>query len=253
MARAGSLLAPLAFAALVIAGWALLAAFGGIPDSSLPSPSAVAAALADERSLIAGAALVTLLEVVLGLALAIVAGAAFGLLVALSPAAGRAVGPWLVVSQMMPVPAIAPIVVLWAGFGVWPKVIVIALVSFFPVAVAAAAGLRQADPELLDLLKSLGAGRRRRLTIAQIPAALPQFFSGLRVAAALAVIGAVFAEWAGSSDGLGYLVLTWGNQVRTAEVFAVIAVLSVIGVGLVGLVALAGRLLTPWRERPARS
>lgn len=246
MRRAERILAPLAFAALVVAAWWAVAAWTGVPDSSLPTPGQVATALADERSLLASAAAVTLGEIAVGLLLAVVLGVLVGVPVAGSRLAAHAVYPWLVASQMVPVPAIAPIVVLWAGFGIWPKVIVIALVSFFPIAVATIDGLRATDPDLLDLLRSLGAGRRDRLRIARIPAALPQLFSGLKVATALAVIGAVFAEWVGSADGLGYLMLSFNNQAAAAELFAAIAVLSVIGVALVGAVAAAERLLLPW-------
>jgi ABC-type nitrate/sulfonate/bicarbonate transport system permease component len=157
-----------------------------------------------------------------------------------------AIYPWLVVSQMVPIPAIAPIIVIWFGFDLRPKVVVIALVSFFPIAVNTIDGLRSAEAGLLDLLRTFGAGRRRRLRIVQIPAALPFAFSGLRVAAALAVIGAVFAEWVGSSEGLGHLILVLNNQTATAEMFAVITVLAAIGIGLFALVSLLERLLLPW-------
>ncbi len=149
--------------------------------------------------------------------------------------------------------AIAPVIVLWTGFDLRPKVIVIALVSFFPIAVNTADGLRSTDPDLLDLLRTLGAGRWQRFRTAELPASLPFLFSGLKVAAALAVIGAVFAEWVGTDAGLGYLILTLNNQLATAEMFATIAVLAAIGIGLFGLVRLAERLLVPWSaDRRAR-
>ncbi len=134
---------------------------------------------------------------------AVLVGVALAALVHRSKIAERAIYPWLVASQTVPVPAIAPIIVIWTGFDIRPKVIVIALVCFFPITVNTIDGLRAAEPELLDLLKTLGASPWQRFRSAQLPAALPFLFSGLKVAAALSVVGAVFAEWVGSSSGPG--------------------------------------------------
>jgi ABC-type nitrate/sulfonate/bicarbonate transport system permease component len=164
----------------------------------------------------------------------------------------RAVYPWLVASQTVPIPAIAPVIVLWTGFDLRPKVIVIALVCFFPIVVNTVDGLKAAEPELLDLLRTLGASRWQRFRLGQLPASLPFVFSGLKVSAALSVIGAVFAEWVGSSGGLGYQVLILNNQTATSDLFAVIVVLSLIGVGLFLLVGLAERLLLPWYHSEGR-
>ena len=182
----------------------------------------------------------------LGYAAAIAVGVALAVVVSSSRVAERAVYPWLVVSQMVPIPAIAPVVVLWTGFDLRPKVIVIALVSFFPIAVNTIDGLRATDGELVGLLRTLGAGRRQVFRIARLPTALPYVFSGLRVAAAFAVIGAVFAEWGGASAGLGYLILSYNSQTATADVFAVIAVLAVIGLALFAAVGIVERVVVPW-------
>ena len=174
-------------------------------------------------------------------------GIALAALASSSQLIERALYPWLVASQMIPIPALAPIVVLWTGFDIRPRLIVIALVSFFPVAVNTIDGLRATDPELVGLLRTLGAGRWSILRIARLPNALPYVFSGLRVAAAFAVIGAVFAEWVGtSSGGLGYLILSYSSQTLTADVFAAVVVLAVIGVAMFALVGLAERLVIPW-------
>jgi ABC-type nitrate/sulfonate/bicarbonate transport system permease component len=239
-------LPPVLFAAGVLAAWQALCALTGVAESTLPAPSDIARALWDERSLLADNAWPTLVEILLGFALATVVGVGLALALHLSPALERAAYPWLVASQMIPIVAIAPVVVLWTGFDLRPKVIVIALVSFFPIVVSTVDGLRSAPPGAVDVLRTLGAPRWRVLLLAELPAALPFTFSGLRVAAALSVIGAVFAEWVGSSEGLGYLVLVLNNQVRTAEVFAVVVVLAVIGLALFGAVSLAERLALPW-------
>lgn len=237
---------PLCLGLAVVLLWQGYVELSGVRESIFPSPLEVARALGRERGVLASAAWTTLLEILLGYAAAIVVGVAFAVAVSSSRLIERALYPWLVVTQMIPIVAIAPVVVLWTGFDIRPRVIVIALVSFFPIAVNTIDGLRATDAELLGLLRTLGASRRQLFRVAQVPTALPYFFSGLRVSAALAVIGAVFAEWVGSSNGLGFLILSYNSQTETAEVFATIAVLAVIGVALFALVGIAERLLIPW-------
>jgi ABC-type nitrate/sulfonate/bicarbonate transport system permease component len=237
---------PLIFGLVVIGAWQLYVVLSGDRESILPSPVDVARALVRDRSVLASSAGTTLGEILLGYGVAIVLGVSFAVAMSSSPLVKRAIYPWLVISQLIPIPAIAVIVVVWTGFDIVPKVIVVALVSFFPIAVNTVDGLRATDPELLDLLRTLGAGRWQRLRIAQAPSALPYLFSGLRVAAALAVIGVVFAEWVGSTSGLGNLILTYSNQTATPDVFATVAVLAVIGVALFSAVGLLERIALPW-------
>ena len=239
-------LPPLIFAIVVLTLWQLYAVFGDIKESSLPKPTQVAQALWENREMLIENAWVTIKEILLGFTLAIIIGVSMALLIRSSKTAERAVYPWLVVSQMVPIPAIAPILVIWTGFDMRPKVLVIALVSFFPIAVNMIDGLRAADPELLNLLKTLKANAWQRFRKAQLPASLPFLFSGLKVAAAFSVIGAVFAEWVGASEGLGYLVLVLNNQTATTDMFAVIVSLSMIGIGLFLIVSIVERLLLPW-------
>ena len=250
-----SALPPLAFAAIVLSLWQLYATVGNVSSETLPKPTEVAKALVEERSLLLENAWVTIEEILLGFTLAIVVGIILAVLIRSSRTIERAIYPWLVASQMVPIPAIAPLIVIWTGFDLRPKVIVIALVCFFPITVNAIDGLRAADPELLNLLKTLRAGRWQRFRKAQLPAALPFIFSGLKVGAAFSVIGAVFAEWVGSSEGLGYLILLLNNQTATTTMFAVIAVLAAIGIGLFLFVRLLEHLALPWyyegrREEP---
>jgi ABC-type nitrate/sulfonate/bicarbonate transport system permease component len=239
---------PLIFAVLVLGAWQLATAIAAVHESILPSPLEVARALIRDRSVLASAAATTLAEILLGYAIAIVLGVILAVLVTSSRVVERAIYPWLLISQMIPILAIAPLVVIWTGFDIRPKLIVIALVSFFPIAVNTIDGLRATDRELLDLLRSLGAGPWQRLRIARAPTALPYFFSGLRVAAALAVIGAVFAEWVGASNGLGYLILTYNAQTATPDVFATIAVLAAIGIALFATVGTIERIALPWHR-----
>lgn len=242
----GVVLWPIAFAVVVLGAWQALVAITGVRAEVLPDPAEIASALYANRGLLASAAWTTLEEVLLGYLAAVVIGLALATLLHRSRHAERAIYPWLVASQMIPIPAIAPIIVIWTGFDIRPKLIVIALVSFFPIAVNTIDGLRAAEPELLDLLRTFGASRRQRFLKAELPASLPFVFSGLKIAAAFSVIGAVFAEWVGSSSGLGYLILTFNNESATTEMFAAVVILGVIGVGLFGTVALLERLALPW-------
>lgn len=245
---AARVLPPLLFAIAVLAVWQVAVRAAGVEESTLPAPSEIFRALWEIRDLLLDNAWVTIEEIAIGYLLAIVLGVGLAVLVCSSLLVERALYPWLVVSQMVPIVAIAPIIVIWTGFDIRPKVIVVALVSFFPVAVNTIDGIKATEPELLRLLQTFGAGRWKRFRTAQLPSALPFLFSGLKVAAALAVIGAVFGEWVGSDAGLGYLILTLNNQVATAEMFATIGVLAVIGIALFGLVQLLERLLLPWRR-----
>lgn len=243
---AAAVLPPVLFAIVVLGVWELYVTVGDVKESTLPPPSDIAQALWNDRSMLIENAWVTIKEILLGFAAAILLGVGLAVLIRSSRSVERAVYPWLVVSQMVPIPAIAPLLVIWTGFDMRPKVLVIMLVSFFPIAVNTIDGLRAAEPELMNLLRTLKANAWQRFRKAQLPAALPFMFSGLKVAAALSVIGAVFAEWVGASAGLGYLVLVLNNQTATTEMFAVIFTLALIGITLFLLVSLVERLLLPW-------
>ena len=237
---------PLVVGVVLVALWQGYVAVSGVHEGILPSPLEVARALVRDRSLLVSAAGTTLSEVLLGYAIAIVVGVGLAVAVSSSRVVERAIYPWLVGSQMIPIPVLAPVVVLWTGFDIRPKLIIVALVTFFPIAVNTIDGLRATDPELVGLLRTLGAGRWAVLRIARVPNALPYVFSGLRVAAAFAVIGAVFAEWVGSTNGLGVLILDYGNQTATADVFAVVVVLAAIGIAMFAAVGLVERVVLPW-------
>ncbi|HWE61548.1 MAG TPA: ABC transporter permease [Chloroflexota bacterium] len=240
------MLPPLICAVLFLGLWQVGATVFGVSDLLLPRPSQIGQALWQDRALLVENAWITLQEIVIGYLLALTIGFALGVLLHSSRVIERAVYPWLVVSQAIPTVAIAPIFVLWTGFDIRPKVLVIILVSFFPLVVSTIDGLRAVDPDLVRLLRSLGASRVRIFRSARLPAALPGIFSGMKVAAALSIVGAVFGEWVGASSGLGYLILTFNNQTATAEVFAAIAVLATIGIVLFGLVSVLEHLLLPW-------
>jgi ABC-type nitrate/sulfonate/bicarbonate transport system permease component len=243
------IVAPIVFSVLVIGVWELYCVASGVSAETLPKPQQVWDALVEQRSLLLDASWRTIQAVLIGFACAVVVGVALGAAIHASRVVEAAVYPWLVVTQMIPIPAVAPIFVIWFGFDIRPKVLVVALVAFFPVVVNTVDGLRAVDPEMVSLLRTLGASRRRIYRVARLPAALPFIFSGMKVAAAFSVIGAVFGEWVGTfvgEEGLGSLILQFNNQSATAEMFACIVVLAVVGIALFLLVGLAERLTLPW-------
>lgn len=251
-AKASAVLAPLALVAALIGVWEIAAQWDLLADALniqpflVPAPTEIAESLWDDRSLLAENGWVTLQEVLGGIALALAAGYALAVAMHLSPTLRRALYPLLVASQTVPVIAIAPILIVWFGFGIGPKLAIIALVCFFPVTINTLDGLRAVDPGLVRMMRTLDAGRWQILRRVEAPSALPHFFSGAKIAAAVAVIGAVFGEWSGANEGLGHLILISQAQLQTARVFATVVVLSAIAIALVGAFALAQRRFAGW-------
>jgi putative hydroxymethylpyrimidine transport system permease protein len=232
-----------------LAGWEAIVRLGVVDDLLLPAPTQVLDALWTDRGLLAPDLAVTSWEVLLGLAAAIAAGAGLAIAMHLSPAARRALHPLVIGSQAVPVPVIAPLVLLVFGFGLGPKVLLVALVCFFPVAINLYDGLRDTDPDARKLLRSLDATRWQMLRMIELPSALPATFTGVKIAAAVAVIGAVFAEWSGSSEGLGHALLTANGQLATARAFAATLLLFLLAVCLYGAFALLERRVAGWTPR----
>ena len=239
----------LALLAALIGVWQIVSTLPGVDRLILASPGETAKALADNRSLLLHNAGVTLLEAVLGLAVAVVAGAAAALGMHLVRPLREAAYPLLVASQAIPIVVIAPLLVLAFDFGIGPKIAIIALICFFPITVNLLDGLGETDRDLLRLMRSLGASRGQTLRKVELPACAPYLFSGLRVAATVSVIGAVFGEWAGADDGLGLLVLTDTHQLETPRVYAGVVILTAMAVALFALVTLLERVAVPWNRR----
>jgi ABC-type nitrate/sulfonate/bicarbonate transport system permease component len=235
----------LAVGALLLV-WQLYAGRPGADQQLLPTPVAVWNALVAQREVLWGHTLVTLYETMVGFAAALVAGVVFAALIDFSPWLRRAIYPLLVVSQTIPIITLAPLLVLWFGFGVLSKTVVITLVCFFPITVALADGLRGADPELIKLYRTFGADRWRIFRAVKLPGALPALFSGVRIAVAYSVIGAIFAEYVGAEAGLGFYLVQKAHAFATAAVLATIVVTALLSLALFGLVALIERLALPW-------
>ena len=251
-------LLPLGVIVALLAIWELAARWDLIADALdikpflIPAPSDVAQSLWEDRSLLAGDAWVTVQEVLLGFAIALVLGFAFAVALHLSDTLRRAFYPLLVASQTIPVIAIAPILVVWLGFGLGPKLAIIALVCFFPITVNTLDGLRSVDPELPRMMRTLDASRSQTLRRVEVPSALPYLLSGAKIAAVVSVIGAVFGEWSGADEGLGHLILVAQGQLQTARVFAAVVVLSALAITLFGAIALVERRLAWWSPRRER-
>lgn len=213
------------FAGLVALWWMFQAVFR-LPPYVLPAPQQVVTALWHDRALLASATVTTLIETLLGLAIGTLLGGTAALVMTLSPLLRRWLLPLLLLSQAVPVFALAPLLVLWLGFGIASKIAAAVLAIFFPIMSATSDGLRQVPADWLDLAHTMGARPWRILLHVRLPAALPSFGSGLRVAAALAPMGAVFGEWVGASNGLGYIMLNANARVRTDLMFAALLLLS---------------------------
>lgn len=244
---------PLLLLAALIGLWQLAASTGflaevmNLPDFLVPSPAEIASELWTERTLLLEYAWVTLQEIVLGFLLAIVVGVAFAVAMHFSQTIRLAAYPLVVASQTIPIIVISPILVIWFGFGLTPKLLIIALICFFPVTVATVDGLRSVDPAAIKLMRTLYASRLQIFLRVESPAALPAFFSGARIAVAIAPIGAVFAEWAGANEGLGRLIFIGTANYQVDLTFAAVVALSAIAIALYALVALAERRVVTWR------
>jgi ABC-type nitrate/sulfonate/bicarbonate transport system permease component len=229
------------------ADWHVLSDAFGIEPFLIPSPSEIAQALWEDRSLLADNAWVTLQEVVLGFACAVAAGLGFALLLHLSATLRRAFYPLLVASQTVPVIVVAPILVVWFGFGIGPKLAIIALICFFPITVNTLDGLRSVDPDAVKMMRTLDASRWGILRRVEAPTALPYAFSGAKIAVAVAVIGAVFGEWSGATKGLGVVMDRANAQLLVPRLFAAVVVLSAMAIGLFALLAVLEKRVVRWR------
>ncbi|MBS1884718.1 MAG: ABC transporter permease [Actinobacteria bacterium] len=244
---------PLLVLAALVGLWQIAASTGWIAEALnlepflVPSPAEVADALWSNRAVLWENTWVTLREILIGLLAGIVTGVALAVAMRFSRLLRDAIFPLSVAVQAVPVVVLAPILVVWFGFGIWVKVIVVALACFFPILVATLDGLRSVDPEAVKMMRTLDGSRWAIFRRVEAPSALPGFFSGAKIAVAVAPIVALFAELAGSNSGLMRLIIQDNANLEIADMFAATVILAVIGVLLVGLTALAQRLVITWR------
>lgn len=247
-ARAVQRLLPAGFLLLLLVIWEIVAHVGSVPQYLLPAPTAIGARFVSSWSTLWDATLVTTSEVLIGFVVGVVLGIALAIPIAYSRLVRNTLYPLIVASQAVPKIAIAPLLVLWLGFEIWPKIAVTALMVFFPVTVTAAEGFSSVDRNLLDLLRSVNATPAQIFFRIRFPHALPHIFSGLKVGITLAVVGAVVGEWVGADSGLGYL-LTYANTLLDSTLlFAALFLLIALGVVLFVIVEFAERVLLPWHQ-----
>jgi len=244
-ARLSAVIAPAGVVIALLALWEAGTRTFGVPAFLLPPPSAVVAAMGKHAALLAAATGVTTLEIVLGFALSIAVGIPLALMIFLWPAFARAVLPLLISSQAMPKVAVAPLLLVWFGFGLVPKVLIAFLIAFFPVVINTAVGLAAIEPEKIHLARSMGLGAWDTFFKIRLPDALPAIFAGLKISITLAVVGAVVGEFVGGDAGLGYLLMVANGSMDTQLLFAGIVCLTILGVALYLLVELTERLVIP--------
>lgn len=244
---------PVALLAGLIGIWELCVQLTGTPKWQLPAPSVVGQELVESRGLLWVHFLVTLEEIVLGFMAALAAGLLLAAGIAYSRILERSVYPIVIASQTIPVIAIAPLLLIWVGYGIAPKVIIVGLVCFYPIAVNTIDGLKAVDIDMVNMLRTLGASRWQIFTKLQVPTSLPFMFSGIKIGVSLSVIAAVIGEWVGASEGLGYLITYSQPLFLTGRVFAAIVVLSVMGIGLFALASVVERMVLPWHFTEKRS
>jgi putative hydroxymethylpyrimidine transport system permease protein len=228
--RISAISRPIITMAGLLAVWWATSKVSGVPSYLLPDPQSVAIALWEQRDTLFSSTVTTLTETVLGLLIGTLLGATCALVIVFSPVAQRWLMPLLLLSQAIPVFALAPLLVLWFGFGIASKVVMAVLVIFFPVTAAFSDGLRRTEHGWLDLARTMNASPASILRHVRLPAALPAFGSGLRVATAIAPIGAVVGEWVGASSGLGYVMLNANARIETDVMFAALFVLALMAI-----------------------
>ncbi len=245
-AHLGQILYPLAtFVALLIA-WQAFVSFAGVASYVFPGPVDVVRAAVEIGPMVAAQTLPTLFEIVGGFVLAVIVGVPLGILVAAFRRFEQGVYPFIVGFQGIPKVALAPIFVVWFGFGYTPKILLALLLAFFPVMINTMAGIRSINPAYLNLGRSMQGSRRAIYLKILLPSALPQIFAGCKVAMSLAIIGAIVGELMGANNGLGSILLSATGQLQMDRAFVVIIWLGVLSVPLVGLVTLIERLVIPW-------
>jgi len=241
-----NLLPPFLLIIFVILVWQTVAIRSGLSAFILPSPIQVLQAGWETREVLGSAITTTMLETMIGLTIATILGVLIAAAIDLSSVLRRALYPILVASQTVQILAIAPLLIIWFGFSMLPKVMIVVLICFFPLAVNTADGLASADPDYVSLLRAMGADRKQVWRLVRFPAALPAFFTGLRIAVTYSVVGATIGEWVGGSEGLGLYMLRSKNALATDQVFVGIVLTSMLSIGLFLLVYVIERALLPW-------
>ncbi|WP_304117373.1 ABC transporter permease [Mycolicibacterium bacteremicum] len=237
---------PLVLVLALLAGWWAVTEAELVAPYILPSPADTWAATQQNAAYLAANTWVTTWETVIGFIIAAVVGVFVAVMMIYSTSFEKTVYPLILFAQVIPKIAIAPLFIVWLGFGPSPKILVAVLMAFFPIVISGLAGLRSVDPEILELTSTMGASRFKTFMKVRFPASLPQLMSGLKVAATLAVTGAVVGEFVGANEGLGYVILQANGSLDTAMLFAALIIMSILGIVLFAIIEIAEKLLIPW-------
>jgi ABC-type nitrate/sulfonate/bicarbonate transport system permease component len=237
---------PLAVLIGLVVIWEAWVRLFNVDPHELPAPSRILGAFRGQGSLYADNTWRTVQETAVGFAVAVLTGLFFAFVIDATPLLRRAIYPLLIGSQTIPIIAIAPLLIIRLGFGLAPKIVIIVLYCFFPIVVSTVDGLRSAEPEMLNLLRAMGASRWQLLRVARVPAALPSIFSGVKIAATYAVTGAVVSEWLGGSKGLGVSMIRAQKSFAPDKVFAAVLIVMLLTLALFLIIDLAARWLMPW-------
>ncbi|MFC2019333.1 ABC transporter permease [Chloroflexota bacterium] len=252
MTRRRDIAPPVALLAILLIGWYFVARVSGLSSFILPTPLDVIRAGWETRDLLLNAVGITLAATGIGLVGAIILGVGIAALMDFWSLARRSFYPLLVVSQTIQILAIAPIMIIWFGFGLAPTIVIVVLFCFFPLAISTADGLTSSDPELIALLRAMGARRRQIWRMVRLPSALPSFFSGLRLAVTYSVVAATIGEWVGGTPGLGLYMLRSKNALATDQVFVAMFITSLLSIALFMLVYGIERVVLPWYHSAKR-
>ncbi|WP_282741257.1 ABC transporter permease [Olsenella uli] len=239
---------PLTATLALLVAWQLAVMLGLVPNFLLPSPTQVVVALVEDASLLVSHSAATLLEAFLGLLIGCAVGFVAAVLMDRFEAVGLALDPLVTLSQTIPTVAIAPLLVLWFGYGLAPKVVLVIISTFFPITVSLVSGFRSADADMIDLMRTMNAGDWQIFWQVKIPAAAEQFFGGLRISATYAIVGAVIAEWLGGFSGLGVYMTRVRKSFSYDRMFAVILLISALSLALMGVVDVLRRVAMPWKR-----
>ena len=237
---------PLALVIALVAGWWAVTEAGLVAPYILPSPGDTWRTTVENAGYLASNTWVTTWETVIGFVIAAVVGIFVAVMMVYSSSLEKTVYPLILFAQVIPKIAIAPLFIVWLGFGPSPKILVAVLMAFFPIVISGLAGLRSVDPEILELTSTMGASRLKTFMKVRFPASLPQLMSGLKVAATLAVTGAVVGEFVGANAGLGYVILQANGNLDTAMLFSALIIMSILGIVLFAIIEIAEKLLIPW-------
>ena len=245
----GSKIAPIVFVLILLLLWESIINLGGIEKYIMPAPSDVVKTLIKDFDVMLPNILVTLYEGVVGFIIAIIFALILAIIMDMVPLIKKAVYPVLVISQTVPVIAIAPLFIIWFGFGTLPKIIVVVLVCFFPIVISIVDGLVGVDNDLINHFKLMGASKIKRLIHLKLPYGMINFFSGMRIAATYSIMGAVIGEWLGGEKGLGVYMTRARSAYALDKMFAAIVVIVVISMGMFFLVNLIEKIFTPWNNK----